>query len=453
MAEGLRSSSLRTPQRSLGTTSGRMMREARKLERQGFGGAAESVALAASKQKLTERPGFSSADSEMALQPLRESAAKKEAAIRSGFGAQDSRQKLFADMQARAASGMTGAEGAAALAGFRSRAAQLGVAADRFDATASGKLGIDLRSMAAPAAPATTPTTPTTPATTPTTPATTPTSSVAPPATTPATPPAAATTPPQPVGKIGGKPAADVLRDMRKAATPALTPEQTAASGDIGDFTNQVRELEANMPRRDAVAEVNRQRASAGLAPFEPAQVYDTLLSQSRQRSADKARKREVEKTANAVGEFFTETAPDALQGVSDRAGSLASRVAGGVAKTASALRQAAREAAPAPAASSAGPQQPQGLVAGLLQRGRENVKDTAFEGSTGYKAAEAVGEFVTETTPEALRKARNRASSVAQTANSLRQAARGAALGGVKKATRGTGFEGSKIDRRIFGP
>ncbi len=277
-----------------------MMREARKLERQGFGGAAERVAMAASQQKLSERPGFSSADSEMALQPLRESAAKKEAAIRSGFGAQDSRQKLFADMQARAASGMTGAEGAASLAGFRSRAAQLGVAPERFEATASGKLGIDLRSMAAPATTPTTPTTPattpdatkpTTPATTPTSPATTPATKPTAPATTPATTPTTAPTTPQPISKIGGKPAADVLKEMRGGGFQ--TP--VAAAGSIEDFAMMARRLEANMPRRDAVAEVNKQRTAAGLAPYDPDQVFNTMLEQSRKPAQERAAKRREE--------------------------------------------------------------------------------------------------------------------------------------------------------------
>lgn len=409
-----------------------MMREARKLERQGFGGAAESVALAASQRKLTERPGFSSADSEIARARKQSAVDDKAAAIRSGFGAQDSRQKLFADMQARAASGMTGAEGAAALAGFRSRASQLGVAPERFEATASGKLGIDLRSMAAPAmaAPAmgsATATMPTTPATTASTPTTTPT-----------TP--AATTPVSAANPIVGEP--------------------TSESQRMSAFTDEVRKLTAadgaNMTRKDAVEEANRQRLAAGKAPLDAGSVINTMLAQSRAMSRKPLGPApSASPEFGAVGPQAPATpasgaeGPEMLSGPRAPAGWVESvRAAGG----AKALTTPAAPTPPTPTPASAEPQ-PQGPVAGLLQQGRENIRGTAFEGSPTYRASEAVGEFVTETTPEALRKARNRASSVAQTASSLRQAARGATLEGAKKATRGTGFEGSKIDRRIFGP
>lgn len=284
MAEGLTRSTLRTPERQLGTQSGRMYREARKLERKGFGGAAQQVAAAAAQQKLAEPQGIRSADTAIAAAPLVERAQTQQAALAAGMQPGDTRQKLFADMKAAAAGGLAGEAGAQSLAGFRSRASQLGVAPERFEATASGKLGIDLRSIAAPAATATTPAA--------TTPAAVPLSDV------PLGPRLPAATPkPAPVGMIGGKPASEVLAGMRTAAaTVEGTPsraEATGASGDLSSFLKGVRSLTSpeggDLMRGAAVDELNRQRVAAGKPKLDRDTVLNTMLQQSRSESADRA--------------------------------------------------------------------------------------------------------------------------------------------------------------------
>lgn len=249
MAEGLTRSPLRTPQRALGTESGRMYREARKLERKGFSGAAQQVAAAAAQQKLAdERPGFLSADTAIEEQKLRMQAGKQGAALASGMRPQDSRRGLFEDIRAAAGGGIAGAEGEKQLAGFRSRATQLGVTPEAFDRTVGGKLGVAL--------PAT--------ATSTDTPAT-------------ATPAAPTTTP------------TEILRGARNLATVSPFPEQKKAAelgvlGGIPEFAAAVRS--AGGFRSDAVAALNKERVAAGKPEVKPEAVYGMLLAQDRSVSA-----------------------------------------------------------------------------------------------------------------------------------------------------------------------
>ena len=269
MAEGLTGSSLRSPQRSLGTESGRMYREARKLERKGFSGAAQQVAAAAAQQKLAnERPGFLSADTAIEEQKLRMQAGKQGAALASGMRPQDSRRGLFEDIRAAAGGGIAGAEGEKQLAGFRSRATQLGVTPEAFNRTVGGRLGVAL-----PATPAVTPA-----------PAATTTATTTPPVVAPAVP---TPTPAAPrVGLIGGKPASEVLSDLRKTSFDEQFADFTGASGDTAEFLKGVRRLTTpeggDLFRGAAVDEMNRQRMAAGKAPLKRKDVLQGLLEQDR---------------------------------------------------------------------------------------------------------------------------------------------------------------------------
>ena len=279
MAEGLTRSSLRTPQRSLGTESGRMYREARKLERKGFSGAAQQVAAAAAQQKLTnERPGFLSADTAIEEQKLQLEAAKKKAAIASGMRPQETRRGLYEDIRAAAGQGLTGAAGTKQLAGFRSRATQLGITPEAFDRTVGGKLGVALPATAPAVTP--TPTATTTPAPTATTGATT-------------TPPVVAPAAPR-VGKIGDKPASAVNQALRESPTTQpgtidIDPgfaRLSGASGDTAEFLKGVRKLTSpeggDMFRGAAVDEMNRQRMAAGKAAIPRDAALQDLLEEDR---------------------------------------------------------------------------------------------------------------------------------------------------------------------------
>ena len=265
MAEGLTRSSLRTPQRALGTESGRMYREARKLERKGFSGAAQQVATAAAQQKLAnERPGFLSADTAIEEQKLRMQAGKQGAALASGMRPQDSRRGLFEDIRAAAGGGIAGAEGEKQLAGFRSRATQLGVTPEAFDRTVGGKLGVALPAATAGVAATTTP-----PVV----------------ATTPSPLPAPAPEAPR-VGMIGRKPASEVLSDLRKPSADEQFADFTGASGDTAEFLKGVRRLTTpeggDLFRGAAVDELNNQRMAAGKAPLPRKEVLQGLLEQDR---------------------------------------------------------------------------------------------------------------------------------------------------------------------------
>jgi len=241
MAEGLTGSSLRSPQRALGTESGRMYREARKLERKGYSGAAQQVALGAAQQKLNERPGFLSADTAIAEQRLRQRAGMQGAALASGMRPQDSRRGLFEDIRAAAGQGLTGAAGTKQLAGFRSRATQLGVTPEAFDRTVGGKLGVAL--------PATTPAATTTPAVTPTL----------------TTTAGATTTPP--------------------VVAPAMTTPAAPRAG-MADFLKSVRGLTSpeggDLSRGAAVDELNRQRREAGKVDIPRDAALQALLEEDR---------------------------------------------------------------------------------------------------------------------------------------------------------------------------
>ena len=263
MAEGLTRSSLRTPQRALGTESGRMYREARKLERKGFSGAAQQVATAAAQQKLAnERPGFLSADTAIEEQKLRRQAGKQGAALASGMRPQDSRRGLFEDIRAAAGGGIAGATGEKQLAGFRSRATQLGITPEAFSQTVGGRLGVAL-----PAATA---------ATTATT-----TTAVANPPLGPLQGPALPT-------PSTGKPerATEVLRSMRNLTGTPTREESTGATGGLGDFMRGVGALTTpeggDLTRGAAVDELNRQRMAAGQKKLPREEVLQGLLEQDR---------------------------------------------------------------------------------------------------------------------------------------------------------------------------
>lgn len=248
MAEGLTRSTLRTPPRALGTESGRMYREARKLERKGYSGAAQQVAAAAAQQKLTnERPGFLSADTAIEEQKLQLEAAKKKAAIASGMRPPETRRGLFEDIRAAAGQGLTGAAGTKQLAGFRSRATQLGVTPEAFDRTVGGKLGVSLPAIA----PAVTPT-----------PTATPTPAVTP---TPTATAGATTTPP--------------------VVAPAMTTPAAPRAG-MADFLKSVRGLTSpeggDLSRGAAVDELNRQRREAGKVDIPRDAALNALLEGDR---------------------------------------------------------------------------------------------------------------------------------------------------------------------------
>lgn len=243
-----------------------MYREARKLERKGFSGAAQQVAAAAAQQKLAnERPGFLSADTAIEEQKLRMQAGKQGAALASGMRPQDSRRGLFEDIRAAAGGGIAGAEGEKQLAGFRSRATQLGVTPEAFNRTVGGRLGVAL---------------PATAATPSVTPAATTTATTTPPVVAPAVP---APTPAAPrVGLIGGKPASEVLSDLRKPSFDEQFADFTGASGDTAEFLKGVRRLTTpeggDLFRGAAVDEMNRQRMAAGKAPLKRKDVLRSLL-------------------------------------------------------------------------------------------------------------------------------------------------------------------------------
>ncbi len=265
MAEGLTRSSLRTPQRALGTESGRMYREARKLERKGFSGAAQQVAAAAAQQKLAnERPGFLSADTAIEEQRLRMQAGKQGAALASGMRPQDSRRGLYEDIRAAAGGGIAGAEGEKQLAGFRSRATQLGVTPEAFNRTVGGGLGVAL-----PAATTTEGVAATT------------TNTVANPPSGPLQGPALPTL-------SAGKPerATEVLRSMRNLTGTPTRAEATGATGSLGEFMRGVGALTTpeggDLTRGAAVDELNKQRMAAGKAPLPREEVLQGLLEQDR---------------------------------------------------------------------------------------------------------------------------------------------------------------------------
>jgi hypothetical protein len=242
-----------------------MYREARKLERKGFSGAAQQVAAAAAQQKLAnERPGFLSADTAIEEQRLRMQAGKQGAALASGMRPQDSRRGLYEDIRAAAGGGIAGAEGEKQLAGFRSRATQLGVTPEAFNRTVGGGLGVAL-----PAATTTEGVAATT------------TNTVANPPSGPLQGPALPTL-------SAGKPerATEVLRSMRNLTGTPTRAEATGATGSLGEFMRGVGALTTpeggDLTRGAAVDELNKQRMAAGKAPLPREEVLQGLLEQDR---------------------------------------------------------------------------------------------------------------------------------------------------------------------------
>lgn len=439
MAEGLGTRfGERTPdRRQIGRTSSRMYREADRALRKGYGEAAGRIAVAAAEQSLREPGGIRSATEEIAAMPFQRQAATQAAALAAGMRPGDSRQKLFADMQAAASGGLSGEAGARTLAGFRSRASQLGVSGEAFDRTASGRLGIDLASFRS-TPPSTTDTTGTT-GTAPTPPATTGT------APTPPTKPAAS----EPVGRIGGKPASEVLIGMRndigRPSGPALSGTSsrgaaTGASGDIGDFLRGVRALTSpeggDMLRGAAVDELNRQRASAGFSALDREEVLNRLLQQDREAAADRTR-------TNAITRGLSRT-PDLT-------------VDPTLARAATPTQPPAPAPAPAPtpaAAPAAAPAQPSPSRPSLTSLRAEPVRGdldvalreraqrpSAFEGSRGQAALQAAAQAIQERTGGAAA----REAQLAPAVEAARRVKRK-----VFQATRGTGFEGSPLDNLL---
>lgn len=146
MANGLARFGQRTPDgRQLGTESGRMYREARKLQRGGFLRAADQMAANAAQMKMAEPRGIRSADTAMAMAPILAREERQRSAIAAGMKPPDTKQKLFEDMSAAAGAGkLSDPLGATKFAGFESRATQLGVSPADFDRTSTNKFGIDL---------------------------------------------------------------------------------------------------------------------------------------------------------------------------------------------------------------------------------------------------------------------------------------------------------------------
>jgi hypothetical protein len=240
-----------------------MYLEARKLERKGFSGAAQQVAAAAARQKLAdERPGFLSADTAIEEQRLRMQAGKQGAALASGMRPQDSRRGLYEDIRAAAGGGIAGAEGEKQLAGFRSRATQLGVTPEAFNRTVGGGLGVALPATTAGVAATTT-------------------NTVANPPSGPLQGPALPTL-------STGKPerATEVLRSMRNLTGTPTRAEATGATGSLGEFMRGVGALitpeGGDLTRGAAVDELNKQRMAAGQAALPREEVLRGLLAQDR---------------------------------------------------------------------------------------------------------------------------------------------------------------------------
>lgn len=97
--------------------------------------------------------------------------------------------------------------------------------------------------------------------------------------------------------------------------------------------------------------------------------------------------------------------------------------------------------AAPTPAVSA-----PATGLKKLIERGKGNVRGTAFEGSAAYNAALATGEFLTDTLPAAADDAGRRAKALARAGRDRAAAAARAARDQALKKTEGSAFEGSRV-------
>jgi hypothetical protein len=107
---------------------------------------------------------------------------------------------------------------------------------------------------------------------------------------------------------IGGKPAADVLREMRSGGFD--TP--VASTGSMGDFIGGVKALTAaggrNLSRKAAVEELNQQRMQAGMPALDTESVLNEMLQQDREplKAAAVARQaRRIEGGFDDLGELF----------------------------------------------------------------------------------------------------------------------------------------------------
>lgn len=131
--------------RNLESDAGRMRREARRLNRAGYRGAANEVALASARASLSQGPGFSSADEQKKIQEYQNRlegglANQRRSQLRRDAGITDAatgdqlsmRQRLFRDMQSAGSSGLTSE--------MRDRAEKLGVTQAGWE-QAVGKIG------------------------------------------------------------------------------------------------------------------------------------------------------------------------------------------------------------------------------------------------------------------------------------------------------------------------
>lgn len=239
--------------RRLGTQSGDMMRQARSLQRQGFGRAAEAVALGSAKAKMGEG-GIQSAESNKAKQGY---------AMRLQGGLLESQRR--ATLGGGVQNGASGVQGAAPANNLRPNPAP--ALPSPTPTAAPSPMGTT------PAKPAGVP--PPTPSPTvadPAKPAGAP--PTAPAASSPAVSAPAAGVPPllaRPaaprMGMIDGKPAADVLAEGRgKQSAPVLTREQDRA----GVLSRMRAESGGNTSatRLDVLKRINNERAAAGKAPI-----------------------------------------------------------------------------------------------------------------------------------------------------------------------------------------
>jgi hypothetical protein len=226
-------------------------------------------------------------------------------------------------------------------------------------------------------------------------------------------------------GRIGGRPAQQVLGEMR-----GDTRAPTGSQPDKDEFLAGVDQLTSaeggDLSRKAAVEEMNKRRRESGRVDVPLDSVLNRLLQRDRDASSLRARANTDRRVATDAEGSRRRTEGLMTPGATTSADP---NLVSGFEKP-----QAAPAAAPAPAATP-------NALGRLLQRGRENVRGTAFEGSKAYEASAAVGEFMSEEVPRRV------ASATARTQAELRKA-RDRAL----RTTKGSAFEGSPAYRFLQG-
>ena len=226
-------------------------------------------------------------------------------------------------------------------------------------------------------------------------------------------------------GRIGGRPAQQVLGEMR-----GDTRAPTGSQPDKDEFLAGVDQLTSaeggDLSRKAAVEEMNKRRRESGRVDVPLDSVLNRLLQRDRDASSLRARANTDRQIAADAEGSRRRTEGLMTPGATTSADP---NLVSGFKKP-----QAAPAAAPAPAATP-------NALGRLLQRGRENVRGTAFEGSKAYEASAAVGEFMSEEVP------RRAASATARTQAELRKV-RDRAL----RTTKGSAFEGSPAYRFLQG-